>query len=130
MDLAHGRGTLYVRQAGSQHVSRGFGVDFFDIKETVQACARQRYGWRGNDDDNIDQDTESILVSAAQTPPSQKTQPQIPVVRCTLRISRVAVVAAVAVVVMLAITSAAPVAMPARMLQDEGASDGGATRIL
>jgi hypothetical protein len=42
----------------------------------VQAFARRHYGWRGDDNDHVNQDTEGIL-STAQTPPNQKTQSMV-----------------------------------------------------
>jgi hypothetical protein len=76
-----GRPYLYVKPGCVTRPGESkLGVDYFDNKEDVQAYARQRYGWRGNDvDDHVDDDQDSEgSVSTAQTPPNQKTQPQDP----------------------------------------------------
>jgi hypothetical protein len=52
------------------------GVDYFNTKADVQAFAREQYGWRGDDNDHVNQDTECI-VSPAQTTPNQKTQSMV-----------------------------------------------------
>ena len=62
-----GRPYLYIRPGCNTRSGESkFGVDYFDNKKDVQAYARQRYGWRGND-----------TLAGTHTPPNETTQSMV-----------------------------------------------------